>query len=143
MLLGECARIWAAGHIGRVSRTRDDRVGPMIDSGPYGVVRNPLYVANLVIFFGFGVVLWPAAVFLTPILLLYYGAIVRWEESNLRARIGATYEAYQARVPRWLPRAFPRAGGWSGRVAFRSERGTFLVLGVVLVLVALRCYTLG
>ena len=45
--LGEALRLWGVHHIGAISRTRSDRLGPLIDTGPFALVRNPLYVGNI------------------------------------------------------------------------------------------------
>src|SRR5262245_55120586 len=46
---GEILRLWAVHHIGAISRTRSDRLGPLVSSGPFGICRNPLYVGNIAI----------------------------------------------------------------------------------------------
>ncbi len=46
VLAGEWLRIAAVRHIGVISRTRSDRLGPLVDSGPFAWVRNPLYSAT-------------------------------------------------------------------------------------------------
>jgi protein-S-isoprenylcysteine O-methyltransferase Ste14 len=138
--VGEAVRLAAVGHIGAPSRTRGVDVGPLVTSGPYAWVRNPLYVGNLLIWAGLGVITWPVAIVSVPLLLAYYTLIVRWEEQNLADRIGDPYIAYRARVPRWLARP-PRAttdGRWSARKALRSERTTLLVLAAVLAALGLR-----
>jgi len=33
---GEGIRLWAVHHIGAISRTRSERLGPLIDGGPFG-----------------------------------------------------------------------------------------------------------
>jgi protein-S-isoprenylcysteine O-methyltransferase Ste14 len=131
MALGEGVRLWAVGHIGTPSRTRGDDVGVLVDTGPYARVRNPLYVGNLLLWAGLGVVTWPWALVAVPALLLHYTLIVRWEEANLAVRLGPPYAAYLARVPRWLPLGAPRRGRWDVRRAFRSERSTLLALAAV------------
>ncbi|MDP2313246.1 MAG: isoprenylcysteine carboxylmethyltransferase family protein [Pseudomonadota bacterium] len=137
---GEVVRLAAVGHIGLPSRTRADDVGALVRSGPYGWVRNPLYLGNLLLYAGLGVVLWPSALVAVPILAVYYELIVRWEERNLAARIGEPYRRYLAEVPRWVPRAPSRRadGAWRLATAVRSERSTLVAIGVVLVLLWLR-----
>ena len=44
-------------------------------------------------------------------LALHYTLIVRWEESNLRVKLGGPYVDYLAQVPRWLPLGPGKAGG--------------------------------
>ena len=76
----------------------------IIESGPYRLSRNPLYVGLLALYVGlallaptfWGLVLLPAAV-----LLVFWGAI-RPEEQFLHEHFGATYDDYSQRVRRWL-----------------------------------------
>ena len=113
--VGELIRLWAVRYIGTISRTRSDRLGPLVASGPFALVRNPLYVGNIMLWVGFA--LTARLVWLAPLaavlLAAEYHAIVRWEESLLEARLGDRYREYAARVPRWLPRARPSTS--SGR----------------------------
>jgi hypothetical protein len=50
---GEGLRLWAVRHIGVISRTRSDRLGPLVETGPFALIRNPLYVGNLALWVGF------------------------------------------------------------------------------------------
>lgn len=140
---GELLRLWAVHHIGVISRTRSDRLGPLVSSGPFRIVRNPLYLGNIALWGGFTVsarLLWlaPAIVLL---LALEYHAIIRWEEELLNSRLGDSYRAYAARVPRWVPRmgsgrppSEDTSPPFSWRETFFSERGTLIAIGVGYVL---------
>jgi protein-S-isoprenylcysteine O-methyltransferase Ste14 len=162
-LSGEALRLGSVHRIGVISRTRSERLGPLVTSGPFAYVRNPLYIGNVLIWAGFAVT--AGLVWVTPIavalLLVEYHAIVKWEEQLLRSRNGDTYEAYRAAVPRWVPRlgarhrlppsqaqpvpgtgnreSVPGTGsagdGFSWRETCFSERGTLLaiVAGYVLL----------
>jgi protein-S-isoprenylcysteine O-methyltransferase Ste14 len=136
-LSGEGLRLWAVQHIGTISRTRSDRLGPLISTGPFAYVRNPLYLGNIALWAGFAMA--AGLIWLVPIvvavLALEYHAIVRWEEQLLLVRRGDEYRAYAARVPRWVP-SFKSDGsaarierhGW--RDTLFSERGTLIAIGV-------------
>jgi protein-S-isoprenylcysteine O-methyltransferase Ste14 len=140
---GESLRLLAVRHIGAVSRTRTDRLGPLVASGPFRWVRNPLYIGNVALWVGLVLVAqlpW-LAVPVALLLALEYHAIVRWEEQLLESRLGEPYRSYVAAVPRWLPRP-PRVGSSApGRTPFNwsdtlfSERGTLaaIVAGLVLL----------
>jgi hypothetical protein len=132
-----------------VSRTRSDRLGPLVASGPFAFVRNPLYIGNIALWTGFALAArlpWLAPLFVL-ILALEYHAIVRWEEQLLTERLGEPYRKYLARVPRWIPRLphgdrLRRADvsiarrapsvsrpKYSWRETLYSERGTLLAIG--------------
>ena len=74
--------------------------------GPYRYVRNPLYLAIVVVVTG------QALLLSRPVLLIYaavflaaFAAFVHWyEEPSLARRFGAQYEAYRKQVPAWWPR---------------------------------------
>ena len=138
-VVGELIRLWGVHHIGAISRTRSDRLGPLVASGPFALVRNPLYVGNIALWVGFALtarLVWLAPVILV-LLALEYHAIVRWEETLLESRLGQDYRDYAARVPRWIPslhrgdRGLRRATeGFSWRATLFSERGTFIAIAV-------------
>lgn len=134
--LGEALRLWGVHHIGAISRTRSDRLGPLVSSGPFARVRNPLYLGNIALWVGIAVsarLLWLAPL-VAIVLALEYHAIVRWEEGLLSARRGDEYRDYMARVPRWLPslgataRSTP-AAPYSWSETLFSERGTLIAIG--------------
>ena len=153
--LGEAIRLWGVRHIGAISRTRSNRLGPLVASGPFALVRNPLYLGNVALWVGFAVsarVPWLAPVF-AAILAFEYHAIVRWEERLLEERLGERYRTYTGQVPRWVPNTINRrerpsassgqaAGGerdnpaastvnvFSWRETFYSERGTLVAIAV-------------
>jgi protein-S-isoprenylcysteine O-methyltransferase Ste14 len=138
-IVGELLRLWGVHHIGAISRTRSERLGPLVASGPFALIRNPLYVGNIALWVGFALaarLVWLAAIVLV-LLALEYHAIVRWEESLLESRLGTEYRDYAARVPRWIPRVhrddrgLRRAReGFSLRATLFSERGTFVAIAL-------------
>jgi protein-S-isoprenylcysteine O-methyltransferase Ste14 len=142
VVLGQAVRLWAVHHIGVISRTRSERLGPLISTGPFAHVRNPLYLGNLALWLGF--TLGAGLLWLAPIVLLVLGveyhAIVRWEEGLLRSRLGTSYVEYLARVPRWLPSLSTSSneritGAYSWGDTLFSERSTLLavLLGAVIL----------
>ena len=143
--IGEAIRLWAVHHIGAISRTRSDRLGPLIASGPFARVRNPLYLGNILLWTGFALsarVIWLAPIIIV-LLALEYHLIVRWEERLLAERIGEPYAQYVAAVPRWLPSFDVSASAgapltFSWRQTFFSERGTLVAIGAGFLLLWLK-----
>src|SRR3954467_4606577 len=139
--LGELLRLWAVHHIGVISRTRSDRLGPLIDTGPFSLVRNPLYLGNILLWVGFAVsarLLWLAPV-IVAVLAFEYHTIVKWEEGLLTARIGAAYGDYTRRVPRWVPAVrVPSTAQDAARFSWRDtlyrERGTLIAIATAYLL---------
>lgn len=134
---GELTRLRAVRHIGVVSRTRSDRLGELVSTGPFALVRNPLYLGNVALWTGLAVsarLLW-LALAIVLLLAFEYHAIVRWEERLLESRLGESYRSYAARVPRWIPR-FGRVKAEVSRLKFSwrdtlfSERGTLIAIAV-------------
>jgi protein-S-isoprenylcysteine O-methyltransferase Ste14 len=92
-------RAWCSAYIaGRKNRE-------LVDHGPYSVVRNPLYAFSLIGLTGIG--LQTGSLTLAALLLLgcclYYGVVVRREESHLLRAFPIAYGRYRASTPRWLP----------------------------------------
>ncbi|WP_236757457.1 isoprenylcysteine carboxylmethyltransferase family protein [Aeromicrobium sp. PE09-221] len=81
-----------------------DRVSALVETGPYRLTRNPMYVgmAGLLLAHAVGRRSWTAGL---PV-VLYVGMIDRLqipaEEQALRVAFGSDYDAYARRVPRWL-----------------------------------------
>ena len=145
--IGDAIRLWAVLHIGAISRTRSDRLGPLVASGPFALVRNPLYLGNILLWAGFAIaarLVWLAPI-IVVLLALEYHAIVRWEEGLLAERIGEPYRQYMARVSRWLPSpgaAAPPAGAvtFSWRQTLFSERGTLIAICAGFLLLSLKAW---
>ncbi len=101
--LGLLVRGLAAGHL-----RKDEQLAT---AGPYSVTRNPLYLGSFLLAAGFiiaGYSLW-AGLLVGLYFGIFYYAVIRNEEQDLRKRFGAEFEAYAARVPVFLPAVRARA----------------------------------
>jgi protein-S-isoprenylcysteine O-methyltransferase Ste14 len=85
----------------------------LVTGGLFAASRNPLYLGNVIILIGLMVIHNSPWVYglCGGFFLLTYWALVLAEERYLRGQFGADYDAYCARVPRWLPKlaALPEA----------------------------------
>jgi protein-S-isoprenylcysteine O-methyltransferase Ste14 len=130
---GQALRALVVGlvYITRGGQNRQPWANSLVDGGIFGHCRNPLYVANMLILLGLALVHngWAMYLVVLPLFAFTYVAIVRAEEQYLSARFGGAYEAYCARVPRWLPRlaglgATIREGSFNWLKVLRKEYGT-------------------
>jgi len=78
----------------------------LVVKGLYRYVRNPMYVAVVSIIIGQGLLLGNASVLVYAAVVWapFFGFVLLYEEPKLRKTYGAEYDAYSARVPRWIPR---------------------------------------
>lgn len=92
-------RIWCALFIA------GSKNGELAGSGPYSVVRNPLYIGNFLGLLGFGFAVEQPliAIVLGGAFAMFYPSVVAQEEANLQRIFGQSYLDYCARVPRWIP----------------------------------------
>jgi protein-S-isoprenylcysteine O-methyltransferase Ste14 len=76
----------------------------IVDSGPYRVTRNPIYLGMLLGLIGLAIAfngLWLLLMLVPFALVIHYGVIAR-EEAYLERKFGDVYRRYRARVRRWL-----------------------------------------
>tara|TARA_R110002072_G_scaffold102107_2_gene224704 strand:+ start:1689 stop:2519 length:831 start_codon:yes stop_codon:yes gene_type:complete len=138
---GAALRLASMRCIGRGARVhRADVRGALVTWGPYGVSRNPLYVAAALILTGLALVSgWgPWGLLVFPCALLVYTPVVLHEEVAIEAAVGAEFIDYRGSVSRWL--GLPGGGaGPSERVAWGEvlKREKFLVPGVVLAAIGI------
>lgn len=143
-LIGESIRFWGVGHATSETRvTGSVGASRLVTSGPFAYVRNPLYLGNILLYTGFGIManlLWLIAITFCWF-LFQYAMIVSREEEFLAGKFGKEYEAYRRAVHRFLPRLTPykREGSLDWKIAIRSERRTFQAFGIALMLMIVRC----
>ena len=134
ILAGLVVRSWAAGTLRKYKQ--------LITSGPYALVRNPLYVGSFLMMAGFCTLLgdWLTGCLVIAPMIALYRLAVRDEEQILARFFPDQWPAYAARVPRFLPRiALPTSEGWSLR-QWRRNHEHKPWLGAGLALVGLRVW---
>jgi protein-S-isoprenylcysteine O-methyltransferase Ste14 len=121
-LYGWC--VWNFAAVGGGTPGPWDAPSRVVAAGPDRWVRNPIYLAALLIVLG------QAWLFMSLRLLAYAGAmavcfhlfVTGYEEPTLRRRFGSTYLEYRRMVPRWTPPAAPRVRPRLRLVAWRPTR---------------------
>jgi protein-S-isoprenylcysteine O-methyltransferase Ste14 len=109
--------LWLRGYAaGYVKKNRE-----LTQTGPYAYTRNPLYLGSMLLAAGFAVALlsWPVALLLAIGFVAIYVPVIASEERFLRATF-PDFDEYCQRVPRLIPRLFPKP-----RLRGEGTPGTF------------------
>jgi protein-S-isoprenylcysteine O-methyltransferase Ste14 len=77
----------------------------LVRSGPYALVRNPIYTSMLLVICAIAVVVTPWKLFVSALVLFVVGTEirVRTEEKLLASRFGEEFESYKQAVPAYIP----------------------------------------
>lgn len=104
---------------------RKDR--ELATNGPYAYMRNPLYFGSALLAAGFVVagLSWIAGILVGAYFAVFYYAVMRNEEEDLRLRFGDTFDDYAARVPLFFPR-WPTRSAPSASANERFSRTQYL-----------------
>ncbi len=147
-LAGELIRFWGVCWAGSETRTTGG-VGAtfLIISGPFGYVRNPLYIGNILLYFGLGVMSFAIFPYLQIIAIIFfliqYHFIVKEEEGFLAGAYGKDYEAYIKNVPRFFPKLVPykvkniQQPPFNLKSGLKSEKRTLQAFGFVTLTILL------
>lgn len=147
-LSGELIRLWGVSYAGSETRTTGKVGGTyLVISGPFAHLRNPLYLGNMLLYFGIGIMSYALFPYLPLLALLFfylqYKYIINEEETYLKTAFGKDYQEYFNAVPRLLPRisayknpSIPQPG-FSLQAGLRSERRTLQAFSIVTLLIVL------
>ena len=150
-LTGETVRFWGVSICGSETRTTG-AVGAtnLITDGPFGFVRNPLYVGNILIYTGCGVMSNALFPWLPIAALVFFGLqyylIVTREEKFLKEAFADEYNRYMQKVPRFFPRLIPYRGEHSFHRdpdftrGLRSETRTLQAFAAVVIIILFRFF---
>jgi protein-S-isoprenylcysteine O-methyltransferase Ste14 len=86
----------------------------LVVSGLYRHVRNPMYVALVVMVVGQAIWLGSTALATYALVLcvVFHLRVLLYEEPRLAEQFGTSFQEYRRRVPRWIPRVTPWSGTW-------------------------------
>lgn len=139
--LGLIVRLWANGYAIKTHK--------LTTSGPYSVVRNPLYLGTMLIAAGFMIMLntsYAGFVFMAIMAAVYYRTI-RCEERALTEKHGKVYLNYKDKVPMIIPTFFRyKCGGkWPfslSRIIENKEYKLFIWVINITIIFRLKGYFL-
>ncbi|RKU21653.1 hypothetical protein C6499_21905 [Candidatus Poribacteria bacterium] len=145
IVVGELLRIWAVGYAGASTRARTlGAARDLVTTGPYGYVRNPLYLGNFLLSLGICLVAnvyWLVAILVVGYFFQYL-PIITLEEAYLLESCGSVYQTYREQVPRFIPQfhSYPDASphDFSFARAIKSEKRTLTAIICVVGLIFTR-----
>ena len=80
----------------------------LIVTGFYKFVRNPLYIAGVLVLTGEALLFQSVGIFIYCLVMFgVFNVYILMEENQLADQFGATYKQYCNSVPRWIPRLKP------------------------------------
>ena len=148
LLLGELIRMWSVSYAGGETRTTNVGAPSLCTAGPYGYVRNPIYVGNMLMYLGIVIIAGSPNVTLMALttmtfFIIQYSLIISLEEQKLDELFGLEYVTYKKNV-----RAiFPRFTKWKtddnrtplsfGRL-LKTEKRTLQNVAFILTLINVR-----
>lgn len=102
-MVGECLRVWAAGHL--------EKGLEVTTSGPYGWIRHPLYAGSTLLGVAFAIASRHllAAVLVVLYLTITLSVAARLEEATLRMKYGPIYDWYARGITAARQRRFSMA----------------------------------
>lgn len=100
------ACLWHLMRRGQGTAAPFDPPRRLVQRGPYRWLRNPCYIALLLVVAGEAQFLqsWHIAVYFVCLACVLQIFVVLHEEPAMSLRFGAMYEDYRRAVPRWRPR---------------------------------------
>ena len=134
---GLALRSWAAGILHKTTE--------LTTSGPYALIRHPLYVGSFMMMVGFCSLIGDREniwFVLGPFAFMYVVKLLH-EERSLSKKFGARWQEYVRVVPRFVPTRLPTNGfaAWKGRQWF-TNREYQAVAATALGLMAIEAWSL-
>ncbi len=145
VILGEMVRLWGVAIAGSETRTTGPVGGSfLITTGPFAYVRNPLYLGNMAIYVGVGIMSASPLLALAAAVYFFvqYSLIVSLEEEYLVKTFGEEFVRYCGEVRRFAPSVRKYRGGtheqprldWKRGLV--SERRTLQAIALLTILLA-------
>jgi protein-S-isoprenylcysteine O-methyltransferase Ste14 len=149
VIAGEFFRLWGVAIAGSETRTTGPVGGTfLVTVGPFAFVRNPLYLGNILMYFGVGIIANTPVLAIAGLLFFFiqYALIVSLEEEALLKKFGEQYLRYVEKVPRFIPTMkkyyqtdLPQPEH-SWKKGFRSERRTLQAIGILILCILVIWY---
>ena len=147
-IAGETIRLWGVSWTGSETRTTGAAGGTfLIISGPFAYVRNPLYIGNILLYLGFGIMSFALFPYLQIVAIGFffwqYHLIIKYEEKYLEDKFADDYTEYIRNVRSIIPRITPYKNSGVNQPPFNFKAGllsekrslqAFLVISLTIII---------
>jgi protein-S-isoprenylcysteine O-methyltransferase Ste14 len=144
--IGESFRFWGVSYAGSETRTTDKAGGTyLVTQGPFAYVRNPLYLGNILMYFGISIMsnsLFPYLQIISVAFFIFqYYCIILEEENELRIKFGEKYQHYFHKVSRFIPKFSAYSETHQSKLkqnvkaAYQSEKRTFQAVFISIIMI--------
>jgi protein-S-isoprenylcysteine O-methyltransferase Ste14 len=148
VLIGEIIRFWGVSYAGSETRTTGKPgASNLVTQGPFALVRNPLYIGNIFMYFGVSLMSNSLVPYLQILAVAYfifqYYFIILEEEAELKELFGEKYTDYCENVNRFLPKFSPYNSEKRSKInkdlkaAYVSEKRTFQSIFISIIMIVL------
>ena len=105
LILGLCLYFWCQLYLSK--KQGFGFTGSLITTGPYRYIRNPIYVADTLIFLGYALLCNSTYLFIISIIVVTILLLMPLiEEPWLKEQHGIIYNEYFEKIPRFFPNLF-------------------------------------
>lgn len=114
-VMGMLVRMWAAGY---VMKNKE-----LATTGPYALVRHPLYVGNIFLLLAFSLAssLWWSFVLMIFLLWFYYPPTISYEDNKLKNIFGEEWENWSKNIHALIPSFGQKAGSAKSEWSFKKS----------------------
>jgi protein-S-isoprenylcysteine O-methyltransferase Ste14 len=147
VITGELLRFWGVSYAGSETRTTKIGASNLVTQGPFAYVRNPLYLGNIIIYFGISIMANSLFPYLQILGLIYfivqYIFIIKDEEEFLRNKFKDKFDDYCQSVNRLLPKFSPFDAEKQSKMklnlsaGYASEKRTFQAMSSIILMIIL------
>ncbi len=149
ILIGESIRLWGVSVAGSETRTTGPVGGThLFTDGPFGHVRNPLYLGNILIYIGsmYAANWWMPwlPIFTGIFFLIQYRIFISIEEKYLQKTFSSEFDEYCKHVSRLIPRIIKYKGTHSFhrepdlKRGIESEKRTLQIIIIFLLIMFIK-----
>jgi protein-S-isoprenylcysteine O-methyltransferase Ste14 len=149
VIAGEYLRLWGVAIAGSETRTTGSVGGTyLVTDGPFAHVRNPLYLGNMILYAGIGIMANTPFLTAAGFIFFYiqYTLIISLEEEALLKKFGEQYLRYVGSVPRFIPtiRKYTQSDHaqpeHSWKKGFESEKRTLQAIAILIICIGILWY---